>query len=71
MPENRVQERKCWKNIFGIGGSEHIESIAKIIAVLVEIPANVTVRLTINAVAIMDSLLEAIASMFFRSCAAV
>ena len=51
MTGSRAKEREDRKVIFGIGGSEHIEIIAKVIAVPMGIPADVTVRLAIDAAA--------------------
>lgn len=67
MPGSRAKEREDRKVIFGIGGSEHIEIIAKVIAVPMRIPADVTVRLAIDAVAftVMDPFLKTVASTFF------
>ena len=66
MPGGRAKEREDRKVIFGIGGSEHIEIIAKVIAVPMGIPADVTVRLAIDAAAfaVVDPFLEAITSTF-------
>ena len=67
MPGSRAKEREDRKVIFGIGGSEHIKIIAKVIAVPMRIPADVTVRLAIDAAAfaVMDSFFQAVASAFF------
>ena len=67
MPGSRAKEREDRKVIFGIGGREHIEIIAKVIAVPMGIPADVTVWLAIDAVtfAVVDSFFQAVTGAFF------
>ena len=67
MPGSRAKEREDRKVIFGIGGSEHVEIIAKVIAVPMGIPADVTVWLAIDAVAfaVVDSFFQAVTGAFF------
>ena len=69
MPGSWAKEREDRKVIFGIGGSEYIEIIAKVIAVPMGIPADVTVRLAVDAAAfaVVDPFLKTVASTFFSA----
>ena len=67
MPGSGAKERENGQVIFRVGGSEHIQVIAKVIAFPMRIPADVTVRLAVKAVAsaVADTIFEASAGTFF------
>ena len=63
MPGGRAERREDRKVVLRVGGSEHIQAIAKVMPLPVGVPADVTVRLAIDAAAftIVDAFLQAIA----------
>lgn len=67
MSGSRAKEREDRKVVFGIGGREHIEAIAEVIAVPMGIPADITVRLAIDAAAfaVVDPFFQAATGAFF------
>ena len=74
MSGSRPQEREHREIAFRIGGSEHVEIISEIVTVSVGIPADVTVRLVINAVAftVADPFFKAITGAGFSfPCAGI
>ena len=67
MPGSRSEEREYGQVVFRISGGEHVQVIAEIPAFPVGIPADVTVRLSVDTVAaaVPDSLFETVAGTFF------
>ena len=59
MPGSRTQEWEHWEVVFRVRSCECIEIIAKVIAVSMGIPADLTVRLAVDPVAftVPDSVL--------------
>lgn len=46
MPGGRIKERKNGQIVLRVSSGEHIQVITKMMALMVEIPSNVTVWLT-------------------------
>lgn len=73
MPGSRTKEWEHREVVSRVRSCEGIKIIAKVIAVPLGIPADITIRLDVDPVAfaVTDSVLQAVTGAFLRSRAAV